>query len=186
MSGRPALYDDRGITPSQVIDWYHEGKGLDGGAKLAGVSRKTFWTWTRRAKMTLERGRPPLNRHHRGSLATWIRENPDTHLPISPIKIASLTGSTIDAVKSYLKRRRHEMISWVRRLPDLRSIRGVSLLTTEGYALPLIAIRGYTISVPRLKVRIHGMLRSGKVFTISTTQGDLEKAIASCIPRNLG
>lgn len=174
---RRKLYHDRGMTPAKVAALYSEAGSLAEAAVLAGVSRKTFWEWTRLAGMRLERGKPPVNRHHRGALPRWIRAHPGEVLPISPTRISRLTGASIDAVKSYLKRRRHEMIDWARGLPDLRDIKGVSLLTTEGYALPLLAIRSYTLSVPRLKVRIAGTLRSGRHFTIATTREALDAAL---------
>lgn len=156
------------MTPEKVRALYDQGGTLPAAAKLAGVSRKTFWSWTKTIGMTLERGRH-LDAHY-SCLAKWIRDNPGAKLPISPKRIVSLTGCSLDAVKSYLKRRRHTLAAWVRSLPDLREVRGVSMLTTEGYALPLIAIKDYAISIPRLRVRIAGHLKSGKSFTIATSR----------------
>lgn len=171
---RESEWDAKGMTPEKVRDLYAKAKTLHGGAKLAGVSRKTFWMWVHKAGITPPRGRrPDYPRRQFSCLAEWIRDHPSTPLPIAPAKIVALTGCTIDSVKSYLKRRRHELDDWVRGLPDLRLVKGVSLLTTEGYAVPLIAIDKYAISTPRLKVRITGTLKSGRHFTVSTTQSSL-------------
>jgi hypothetical protein len=169
---RHATYDELGMTADLVRNLYEKGGTLPAAAKLAGVSRKTFWSWTKAIGMHLERGRH-LDAHY-SCLAKWIRANPETHLPISPKRIAALTECSLDAIKSYLKRRRRALATWVKGLPDLREVKGVSMLTTEGYALPLIAIRDYSISIPRLRVRIFGHLKSGKPFTIATSRETLQ------------
>lgn len=175
---RQSEWDLHGMTPEKVAALYAKAKTLYGGAKLAGVSRKTFWMWVHRAGITPPLGRrPDYSRRHFACLAEWVRDHPGVVLPIAPARIVEVTGCSIDAVKSYLKRRRHELAEWIRGLPDLRTIKGVSLLTTEGYALPLIAIETYSISAPRLKVRVYGRLKSGRPFTISTDQSHLEKCL---------
>lgn len=175
---RQSEWDLHGMTPEKVRDLYAKHKTLIAGARAVGVSRKTFWVWVHKAGLNPPRGRrPDYTRRHFSCLAEWVRDHPSTPLPIAPTRIATLTGCSIDSVKSYLKRRRHELTTWVKGLPDLRLVKGVSLLTTEGYALPLIAISTYAISIPRLKVRVSGHLKSGRPFTISTTQDHLRKAL---------
>lgn len=44
--------------------------------------------------------------YHFGCLANWLREHPGEKLPRSPQDIAELTGCSLNAVKSYLYRRR--------------------------------------------------------------------------------
>ena len=46
---RHRSYHVTGMTPEKVKALYEKGKSLEGAARLAGVSRKTFWMWTKEA-----------------------------------------------------------------------------------------------------------------------------------------
>ena len=109
--GRDSRYPTRKIVEALQAN----GGSLTKTAKALDVTRETVKYHVQKAEAS-----GLLKRVHGGCLARWLRTHPGAPLPRSTEEIATMTGCTEDAVKSYLKRQRRKVLDTAKSFGDLR------------------------------------------------------------------
>lgn len=141
-------------------------KSLRAAAERYGISPRTFRRYLHFYGYPTDLGQPGRRAGsrttHYACVATWVREHPGVTLPRSVSKIADLTDCSIDAVKSYLKRRRQELAKEAEliELPKM-------LQDTQGRHIPVAAVAWYQI-YPSLfddAFIVVGKIKAGGQFT---------------------
>lgn len=145
-------------------------------AKLLGVDHHTIITYARELKIPvgmpgLQRNRmpnPPAKGNRHSCLYKWMWANPGRQLPPSCKEIAKITGCSIDAVKSYYKRRRKEMNTFLRRLPLLTRF-AISFITDEREYVTTAMFASYVYRYDRwnFSITIRAVLETGEHVEIT-------------------
>jgi len=141
-------------------------------------SERTLRRYLNQAGIELKKGVRKgsiLFTRHFGCLADWIRNNPNKTLPESPIEISSITGCSINAVKSYLWRRRDLLKKRMKQL-DFSKLTG-TIKTTTGFPFPIQAIASWKCSLIGFKTEIEILTKDGLNHKIKITPSEVDKLL---------
>jgi len=181
MSRRKEIYK-RGASIEEVISLYDTLGTIDKVAAHFNLSGRTIRKYLKEAGVELTRGRKfgvkvGSVKHH-SALVEWVREHPEVELPRSINEISSLTGCSIDVVKSYLRRRRERVLDYVEKMPNL-SDRTLLLYDEKGRPIPTRAMEWYIRSVDKygLEIIIRSKLKNGKNYIFRNSMEEWEKIL---------
>lgn len=172
----------RRVSPQKILKTYKELGSTVATAKRLGVSRHTVSRHLKVLGVVLKKGRkkgsqPHNKKQHSGCLPQWLREHPHAELPRSPKKIAELTGCSKDAVRTYLYRRRNQVLVAVGELPWLKSAK-VMLTSVEGYMIPgkdIFRVESIVVDPYTFRATVSVQLRSGAWTTFEGSKDEFYK-----------
>lgn len=169
MPRRKEIYR-KGSSIEEVATLYRSLGTIKKVAAHFNLSEKTIGKYLKTAGIETSRGRKKGKKigpvKHHSALVKWVKENPDVELPRSITQISELTGCSVDTVKSYLKRRREDVLEYVENLPNLAEEK-LLLYDVKGRPIPTQAISWYIRSVDKygLEIIIRAQLKNGKSYT---------------------
>ena len=111
-----------------------------------------------------------------GCLANWIKRNPkgwkDT---ATPTEISNLTGCSLDAVKSYIWRRKDLLKKKIKNL-NFAELTG-TIKTETGFPFPIQAIASWKCSLTGFNIEIEILTKDGLNHKIKITPSEVDKLL---------
>ena len=141
-------------------------------------SERTLRRYLNQAGLELKKGVRKgsiLFTRHFGCLADWIRNNPNKTLPESPVEISNITGCSINAVKSYLWRRRDVLRKKIKKL-DFSKLDG-TIKTATGFPFPIQAIASWKCFLRGFTIEIDVLTKDGLNHKVKITPSEVDKLL---------
>lgn len=174
-----------GLDLDDVKALYEEHVTLEKTAEVLRVSIPTLCKYLDQAGVKRKRGPKPtpvaaVGTSHWGCLAQWIKANPGSALPAGPADIATLTGCSEDAVKTYIYRKTRALKTALKSLPDLRVFPQVIWHDFLGNTVPGRAINSgsWTYNTRTFQVSYVAELKTGTMRKITKSLEDWRKVFA--------
>lgn len=170
-TGRPSIFDE-GLTMADLQKVYEAGLSCRAAAARLGCDPKTYRKYAKAAGFdtSYTKPSPGLSVEFAGAyrvpqLLLWVRDNPHKKLPRNMEKIATVTGIPFGTIRSYMRRRRKRMQTWLLTFGDLRSLKDIVLVDLTGRRVPCELIDSYTLTVDYYDLRVKlSLMLKGSVY----------------------
>ena len=143
-------------------------------------SERTLRRYLNQAGIELKRGIRKgsiLNTRDFGCLANWIRTHPKEGWKneAAPTEISELTGCSLNAVKSYLWRRRDLLRKKIKKL-DFSKLSG-TIKTATGFPFPIQAIASWKCFLKGFTIEIDVLTKDGLNHKVKITPSEVDKLL---------
>lgn len=148
--GRRRRIEEMDISVKELYEEYNSSPEvtLSDLAVKYGINRKTLGRYFRDAGYSVARGmKHGQHKKHEntGAIDKYVREHQDVELPRSPSEMVKMIPNcTIDAAKSWRKRRKKDFIERVKKLPNLRKTSIAFKIVDENGKERLIRLRDFS------------------------------------------